>query len=207
MKELILASASPRRKQLLEMVGYPFTVAVSDAAEETDKTQPGEIVMDLSYQKARAVAAQTDLKPGTLILGADTIVVQDGEVLGKPLDEADAARMIRMLAGRSHSVFTGVTLLEAGDGPAGEPFLVRSRFFRETVVFVHAMSEEEIHAYLLTGEAYDKAGAYGIQGAFGVYVDRIEGDYNNVVGLPVSAVYQALRETGIFARDSGEQEK
>ena len=188
MKEIILASGSPRRRELLEQIHISFEVHVSEAEETVTQTDPGRIVEELSLKKAGAVAAE--LGQG-IILGADTIVWQDGEVLGKPKDREDARRMIRELQGRSHSVFTGVTIIRKGV-PGKEDRTLS--FHRETVVSVHAMEEDEIEDYLETGEAFDKAGAYGIQGAFAAYVDKVEGDYHTVVGLPVSAVYQALRE-------------
>ena len=189
---LILASGSPRRKELLTLLGVPFRVIKSDAPEIITQQEPGRIVEELSWQKARAVADTID---DGIILGADTIVWQDGQVLGKPEDRQDAYRMLDALQGASHSVFTGVTLLIRKNGQdAGE-----RQFFEETIVHVHEMSAKEIEAYLDTGEAFDKAGSYGIQGPFAAYVDRIEGDYQNVVGLPVAALYQALKclaETG-----------
>jgi len=177
------------------MIGIPFRVDVKETAEYTAQTEPGAMVMDLSLLKAAAVAA--DEEEGCIILGADTIVWQDQKALGKPADREEARQMILMLQGREHSVFTGVTLLEKQCASAAG-YRILNRFFCETKVWVHRMSDEEIDAYLDTGEAYDKAGAYGIQGAFGIFVDRIEGDYNNVVGLPVAGVYQALREAGIM---------
>ena len=186
MKKIILASKSPRRRQLMEMTGLPFDVIVSEAPEDTDKTHPGEIVMDLSFHKAAAVAEKINKSEECLIIGADTIVWLDGRALGKPADRQEARQMIKALQGREHSVFTGVSIL---DGRR-----TASRFYCETKVRVHEMSPQEIEDYLDTGEAYDKAGAYGIQGAFGLYVDSIEGDYNNVVGLPVAALYQELKK-------------
>ena len=188
MEKIILASGSPRRRELLEQIHIPFEVHVSEAEETVTQTHPGKIVEELSLKKAGAVAEE--IKQG-IILGADTIVWQDGEVLGKPKDREDARRMIRELQGRSHSVFTGVTIIRKGV-PGKEDRTLS--FHRETVVSVHAMEEDEIEDYLETGEAFDKAGAYGIQGAFAAYVDKVEGDYHTVVGLPVSAVSQALRE-------------
>ena len=188
MEKIILASGSPRRRELLEQIGIPFEVHISEAEETVTQTQPGRIVEELSLKKALAVAEETEQG---IILGADTIVWQDDEVLGKPRDREDAKRMIRELQGRGHSVFTGVTIIRKGM-PGKEDRTIS--FHRETRVFVHTMEEDEIEAYLETGEAFDKAGAYGIQGAFAAYVDKVEGDYHTVVGLPVSAVYQALRE-------------
>ena len=187
MEKIILASGSPRRRELLEQIGIPFEVKVSEADEAISQADPGRLVEELSYRKAKAVA---DKEAQGTVLGADTIVWQDGEVLGKPADRADAHRMIQELQGREHSVFTGVTIIRKGVPGKSDQ---KISFHRETKVFVHQMEEEEIEAYLNTGEAFDKAGAYGIQGAFAAYVDRVEGDYQTVVGLPVSAVYQALR--------------
>lgn len=192
MEEVILASGSPRRRELLEQIGVPFRVCKSGAQERITKTGPSEIVLELSAQKAQAVA---DAVESGIILGADTIVAVDGEILGKPADRADAGRMLEKLQGRAHSVFTGVTLIKKTGRTNGSVMreCVRS-FYRETRVCVHAMSRDEIEAYLDTGDPFDKAGSYGIQGPFAAFVDCIEGDYNNVVGLPAAAVYQALKE-------------
>ena len=204
MEDIILASGSPRRKELLTLIGVPFRVVKSDAPEVITQTAPGKIVEELSEQKAHAVLMQLeDEDRGKTVLGADTIVVLDGEVLGKPKDREDAKRMLLHLQGKAHSVFTGVTLLRLKNGPsdsgaasheaAGEGQIQKLSFFRETKVFVHAMSDAEIEAYLDTGDPFDKAGSYGIQGPFAAFVDGIEGDYQTVVGLPVAAVYQALK--------------
>ena len=185
MEEIILASGSPRRKELLTLIGVPFRVVKSDAPEVITQTAPGKIVEELSEQKAHAVLMQLeDEDRGKIVLGADTIVVLDGEVLGKPKDREDAKRMLLHLQGKAHSVFTGVTLLRR---------IQKISFFRETKVFVHAMNDTEIETYLDTGDPFDKAGSYGIQGPFAAFVDGIEGDYQTVVGLPVAAVYQALK--------------
>lgn len=186
MRKIILASGSPRRKELLAQIGIPFQVIKSNAEEKITKTVPEEIVKDLSLQKAADVAQQ--LQEG-IILGADTIVCLDGEIMGKPKDRNDAFQMLERLQGRSHSVFTGVTLMRK---IPGEEMKIRS-FAVETRVKIHEMCREEIEAYLDTGDPFDKAGSYGIQGPFAAYVDGIEGDYNNVVGLPVAAVYQELK--------------
>ena len=185
MEEIILASGSPRRRELLTQIGVPFRVIKSDAPEVTTKTEPGEMAMELSCHKAGAAAGQVSRG---IILGADTIVWLDGKPLGKPEDRADAKQMLERLQGRSHEVYTGVTLIRK----EGQQQTCDS-FFCRTVVHVHAMSDAEIEAYLDTGDPFDKAGSYGIQGPFAAYVDGIEGDYQNVVGLPVSAVYQKLK--------------
>lgn len=186
MRTIILASGSPRRRELLEQIGIPFQVIKSDAKEVITKSDPAEVVLELSAQKAEAVAETVE---EGIILGADTIVALDGKILGKPAGRDHARCMLMQLQGRAHSVFTGVTLIRKQAGSAE----ARS-FFRETTVHIHSMSGEEIEAYLDTGDAFDKAGSYGIQGPFAAYVDGIEGDYSNVVGLPVSAVYQELKE-------------
>ena len=183
---LILASGSPRRKELLSLLGIPFTILCTNTPEKVTKTDPAGIVEELSLQKACAAAEQ--ISEGC-VLGADTVVAADQEVLGKPADPEDARRMLRKLSGRGHEVYTGVTLLKK----EGEKQTVRT-FHCRTVVHVHAMSEEEIEDYIRTGDPFDKAGSYGIQGPFAAFVDGIEGDYQNVVGLPVSLVYRELKK-------------
>ncbi len=197
--KLVLASASPRRRQLMEQVGLEFEVWPSNAEEVITKTAPGEICVELSKQKAMDVAAQIrkynedhpDITTGTdlIVTGADTIVVLDGNVLGKPKDEDDAVRMLKLLSGKTHSVFTGVTFVFMDrDGRAGE-----HSFFEETKVTFYPLDDEEIEVYVRSGDAADKAGAYGIQTGSAVFVKAIEGDYNNVVGLPVAAILQELK--------------
>ncbi len=197
MQKIILASGSPRRKELLGLIGISYEVHKSDADETVTATEPEEIVKELSARKAWDVVekirrGKLEVSPefasGT-VLGADTIVWKDGRLLGKPADRADAARMLRFLQGEEHQVYTGVTLIGLDrETEDADSFAVR------TNVFVHAMNEAEIEAYLDTGDAFDKAGSYGIQGPFAAFVDRIEGDYQNVVGLPVCAVYHRLMQ-------------
>lgn len=182
MERIILASGSPRRKELLTQVGIPFEVVVSRAEEIITKKDPGEIVKELSRCKAEAVAR---LYPKRIVLGADTIVVCEQEVLGKPKNEEDALRMIRLLQGRTHQVYTGVTLM------CQERLI---SFQERADVQVVAMTEEEIEEYIRTGETSDKAGAYAIQGYFAKYISRIEGDYYTIMGLPVCRVYQELKK-------------
>lgn len=186
MKRIILASASPRRRELLRQIGLAFEVIPSRAEEIITGDSPADVAEGLSGQKAEDVAAS--IGEG-IVIGADTIVWQDGCILGKPGSREDARRMLRRLQGNTHSVFTGVTVLVKNAQGT-----VRRTFSCETKVHVFPMSEEETEKYLDTGEAMDKAGAYGIQGAFAAWVESIEGDYNNVVGLPVSALYQVLKE-------------
>lgn len=189
MARIILASGSPRRKELLEQIGLEFEVIPAAGEEKVTGKQASEVVEELSRQKAEEVAGKVE-EPCAVILGADTVVCQDGQIMGKPKNRADAREMIGRLQGRSHSVFTGVTILVKE--PQKET--VYHTFSCETKVHVYPMEKEEIEDYLDTGEAMDKAGAYGIQGRFAAWVRSIEGDYNNVVGLPVSAVWQVLKK-------------
>ena len=181
--KLILASASPRRHELLTAAGLPHTVLTADTDESLPNgILPHEAVEMLSLKKARAVLP---LAPdGAIILAADTVVALDGAILGKPKDEADAKRMLESLSGREHHVYTGVTLL-CGDHAVTA--------HAKTAVHMRKIAEEEISAYIATGEPMDKAGAYGIQGRASLFVTGIEGDYANVVGLPLSLVGEILR--------------
>lgn len=180
---LILASASPRRSELLRKARMVFRVEPAHVPEERATGEdPKGYATRLARDKARAIAPKY---PNDFVLGADTIVIAGSQVLEKPADEADAARMIRLLAGRTHEVTTGVCLC----GPNID--LVEAETTRVTVA---AMSEEEISEYIHTGEPMDKAGAYGIQGMFSRWVTGIEGDYFNVVGLPIARVYRMTRQ-------------
>lgn len=196
-RKVILGSASPRRRELLAQIGARFEVRTSGREEVYHSTVPEEIVRELAIMKAENVAEDLADEQGrtpedTIVIGADTIVVLDGKILGKPKDEKDAADMIRALQGRSHEVYTGVAILDY-DAQGEKNVSVHAV---GTKVYVNPMDEAEISAYIDTGEPMDKAGAYGIQGRFAAYIDRIEGDYYNVVGLPVSYVYQALKRLG-----------
>ena len=208
MKQIILASASPRRKELLEQIGLEFEIVPAKGEEIITKTAPDAIVMELSGQKAREVAAMVKdyqethreiMTPqDTLVIGADTVVAAENEdgvmqILGKPKDEADAYRMLSMLSGKAHAVYTGVTFIFLDkSGKAGE-----YSFYEKTKVHMRKMSDLEINRYIATGEPMDKAGAYGIQGKCAIYIEKIDGDYNNVVGLPISAIYHELQKLGI----------
>lgn len=203
MSQIILASASPRRKELLEQIGLEFEICPAKGEEVITKTIPEEVVMELSKQKAEEVAAMVSsfgenhkeitTPSDILVIGADTVVAFDGKILGKPVDEVDAKRMLMMLSGNTHSVFTGVTLvLIDKTGRAGE--LV---FYEKTDVKMHAMTETEIDRYIATAEPMDKAGSYGIQGKCAIHIEKIDGDYNNVVGLPIARIYQELKNIGI----------
>ena len=176
----ILASKSPRRREILEMLGVKFEVITSEADESSDITDPYKLVEELSLRKGLAVrdaliAEGRDLSD-TVIISADTVVAIDGEILGKPHDEEDARRMLRLYSGRAHEVLSGVCLIK------GETVAVSHEV---TLVEFDVMSEEEIRSYVRTNAPYDKAGAYAIQGAASAYIRGIRGDYFNVVGLPV----------------------
>lgn len=190
--EIILASASPRRRELLAQIGFNFQVMISDVEEIVTKTSPVEVVEELSRQKAEAVLESLPNEYGqqeVLVIGADTVVAYGGQILGKPENREHATKMLQMLQGASHEVYTGVTLFHRS--VTGE---VEHRTFHEaTKVEFYAMSEAEIETYVSTSDCDDKAGAYGIQGFCARYIKGIEGDYNNVVGLPVGRLYQEAK--------------
>ena len=179
--QLILASASPRRRELLGLLGIPFVVRAADIDETMDPQKPPfDEVARVSRQKAAAVARE----PGDVVVAADTIVVCDGIVLGKPRDPEDACRMLRLLSGRSHQVMTGCTVLRDG----------QAKIFPEvTDIHFRPLSEGEIRRYVQTGEPMDKAGAYGIQGGAALFCEKLSGDYYNVMGLPVCRLQQTLK--------------
>ena len=192
----VLASGSPRRKELLAKTGLKFSVVVSGGEEKAETSDPAETVEKLSLDKASAVAdlLQAEKEP-QLIIGADTVVACDGEILGKPSDREDAFRMLWKLQGQTHQVYTGVTLL------LKKKHTWQAHTFSEkTDVQFYPVSREELLAYIETGEPMDKAGSYGIQGGFGIYVKGICGDYNNVVGLPVGRLVYELKKLGIDIR-------
>jgi len=185
--KIILASKSPRRKELLSQVGYTYECVVSEKEENTDAVQPSDVVKELSQQKAEDVCAK--MEEDCLVIGADTIVAKDSEIFGKPKDTEDAKRMLSALQGREHSVWTGVTLIYLRDGKKKKKV-----FAEETKVHMYSMSEQEIEEYIRTKEPEDKAGAYAIQGYAAKFIKKIDGDYNNVVGLPVARIYQELKK-------------
>ena len=204
MKKLILASASPRRRELLEQIGLEPEVVIAHADEQTDITKPDKMVEELAERKCLASAGflENSVSPDKeyYVLGADTVVVCEEKILGKPKDPEDAVNMLRFLQGRTHRVYTGVCLLHMtvdDEIPAGDPEQKRV-FSVFTEVSVDPMTEEEIRIYVNTGEPMDKAGAYGIQGQFARHTGSIRGEYANVVGLPVYAVYKALRELHFY---------
>lgn len=194
--KVVLASASPRRKELLEQIGIVPIVIPSEVEEEICSKEPSQVIMELSRQKAewtkeryeeqrKEVEDNMQSKEGeTIVIGADTVVYSEGKILGKPQGENQAAEMLRELQGKSHFVYTGVTLIRGKK---------KRTFFEQTEVKVSPMTDEEIQEYIASKESLDKAGAYGIQGRFAAYIEGIRGSYTNVVGLPVGRVYQELK--------------
>ncbi len=203
MSQMILASASPRRKELLEQIGAEFVICPAKGEEVITETDPSAVVMELSRQKAEEVASgvltynerHADLATpqDILVIGADTVVAYENQILGKPKDEEDARRMLTMLSGKMHSVYTGVTFVFIDkEGRTGEHC-----FFEKTDVCMYPLKEDEIERYIQSGDPMDKAGSYGIQGRFAIHIKEIRGDYNNVVGLPVARLYQELQKLGV----------
>lgn len=203
MYQFILASGSPRRKELLSQIGISYKVLPSTVEEKITKEGPGEVVEELSLQKALDVADKVagnhregkkelgvEAEGPFIVLGADTIVAFQNEIMGKPKDEDDAVRMIKHLAGNIHQVYTGVTIIQCGGGCEREIIT----FHEKTDVEMFEMSEKEIKEYVASKEPLDKAGAYAIQGLCAKYIKGIQGDYNNVVGLPVGRVWQVLKK-------------
>jgi septum formation protein len=188
MRKIILASASPRRKELLEKIGLKFEVEPSNYAEDMhSRLSPDELARAISLGKARAVARK---HKNAIVIAADTFIVFGGKIMGKPNTEAEARKMLMALRGKSHSVITGFTILDTEENKV----LTKSV---ETVIHIKKLTPEEIDGYVKSKEPLDKAGAYAIQGLGSVIVERIEGDYFNVMGLPLSALAESLTEFGI----------
>lgn len=182
--KIVLASQSPRRRQLLGQMGLEFTTQSPEIDEAAFQGRDArDLVQILSREKARWIAGQVD--PETLVIGADTVVVRDGEILGKPKGEEEARAMLASLSGRTHQVCTGVTVCR------GDKVLTQ---VEETQVTFRPLTDQEIRQYVSTGEPMDKAGAYGVQGFFARYIKGLKGSYANVMGLPVSRLYQELKE-------------
>lgn len=198
MAKYILASGSPRRKDLLGQIGISFEIMVANGEEIVTKTLPSDIVEELSLMKATEVAdryeAEYTVNRPTVVIGADTIVALGTEIMGKPKDEADAVRMLKKLQNNTHQVYTGVTLIIIGDGDRRV-----IRFHEKTDVLMYPMTDAQIQAYVDTKDPMDKAGSYGIQGRCAAYIKGIVGDYNNVVGLPVGRLYQELAGQGLIS--------
>lgn len=193
MNELILASKSPRRIELIERLGVKYRIQSEEIDETFDPKYTVEAnVMAVALKKAEAVFSKLDDNPERVVLGVDTIVVHNGEVLTKPLDRKEAIRMIQSFSGNTHRVISGVALISNSK---------KFSFNEESYVTFIKLSEEEIEAYCNTNEPYDKAGAYGIQGIAGSFVSSIEGCYYNIMGFPLSSIYQALRDEFGFMFD------
>lgn len=189
-RQFVLASASPRRRELIRQIGLEAEVIPSLIEETLTQTRPDLAVEELSRQKALDVAA--GMAPGTVVIGADTVVALGDEIFGKPKSQREAGDMLFALQGKTHQVYTGVTLVICGRVNETVTFSAC------TQVHLYPMSEQEIAAYVSSGDPLDKAGAYGIQGPFAAYVKGITGDYNNVVGLPVGRLYQEMKRLGVW---------
>jgi len=216
--EIILASGSPRRRELLTQAGLIFRVMTADTDETTEVSEPAGIVEELSRRKAMGVyeamkeqglldTAGAGYGGRAVIVAADTVVSVDGMILGKPGDARRAAEMLRSLSGRTHSVYTGVTLVYMDKGIINAGRVIT--FSERTGVSFYPLSDEEIEEYIATGEPMDKAGAYGIQGLGAELVEKIDGDYNNVVGLPLARVLRELKRpgtAGVYQEDGVERQ-
>lgn len=190
--KVILASASPRRRELLGQICPEFECIPSKKEEKTTRTLPEEVVCELSKQKAEDIENQIEKEAELLIIGSDTVVAYGDRIMGKPQDEADACRMLSELQDKEHKVCTGVTLILYRGGERKEIT------FAETAdVWMYPMSDAQIRAYVATGEPMDKAGAYAIQGKCAVYIRKVSGEYHTVVGLPIARIYQELLKEGI----------
>ena len=188
MKTIILASASPRRKELLEKIGLRFKVEPSNYAEDIPSgLEPHELAQKISLDKAKVVASKHQ---NVIVIAADTFVVFGGQILGKPHTEKEARKMLKAISGKSHSVITGFSIIDTSKNRT----LSKSV---ETKIYIRKLTSAEIDAYVKSKEPLDKAGAYAIQGLGAVFVEKIEGDYFNVIGLPLSALTEALKEFGI----------
>lgn len=192
MNKIILASASPRRRELLTQIGLEFEVIPSKIEEKSHSLIPWEMVLELSGMKAMDVygSLTRQKRLEALVTGADTVVSLESKILGKPGSRGEAVDMLALLQGRTHQVYTGVTVLYLKEG---EESPSKISFYEKTDVTMYPMSEEEITAYADTGEPMDKAGAYGIQGRCAAYIKEIRGDYYNVVGLPIGRLYQEIK--------------
>lgn len=185
---IILASASPRRKELMALAGYEFEIKVSKKEEKYTSTSPDEIVKELSLLKAEDIAGQEEQK-NLIVIGADTVVAHEGTILGKPRSKEHAYQMIKSFQGDKHQVYTGVAILKFDE--EGKKTVINHAV--KTDVYVNAMTDDEIWSYIERDNVLDKAGAYGIQSGFSIHIEKIEGDYFNVVGLPISFIYEALK--------------
>ncbi|HKL99187.1 MAG TPA: Maf family protein [Mobilitalea sp.] len=194
MYRVILASESPRRKEIMDIMGIPYETMPANVLEVVAETDPADMVQALAAKKAKHIAAKMDRPAGEyIIIGADTMVFYQGNALGKPKDSEDAVQMLSMLSGHIHEVITGVYII------------IRSKYGNDkdisfavsTKVTVQPLTMEQIEAYVATGEPFDKAGSYAIQGKFGIFIKEITGDYYNIVGFPIAKIYEKLLEEGI----------
>lgn len=190
MYTIVLASGSPRRKEILEQAGVKFQVIPSQKEEQITSTDPEEVVKELALCKAQDIA--DSLTGNIIVIGADTVVVNAGNILGKPSDELDAVNMIMNLQGHSHNVYTGVCIIVKTENQETQI----CQFAENTKVMVADIEKEEAMSYVLTGEPMDKAGAYAIQGKFAKYICGIEGDYYNVVGFPIARFREEMKKLG-----------
>lgn len=188
-KKIILASASPRRRELMQQAGYEFEVQVSHKEETYISETPDDIVKELALLKARDIAEQNEAK-NLVVIGADTVVAYQGAILGKPSSKEDAFAMIQSFQGDKHQVYTGVAILSYDE--EGNETVVNHAV--KTDVYVNSMTDEEIWKYIESDNVMDKAGSYGIQSGFAIHIEKIEGDYFNVVGLPISYIYNILKD-------------
>lgn len=188
MKKIILASASPRRKELMEQMGLEFDICPASGEEVIKSENPADAAKELSLQKTSEIAAQSE--EDAIVIGADTIVVFENKIMGKPRSEKDAFHMLTLLQGKTHSVYTGVSLVRIRDKKT-------VTFAEETKVTLYPVDAETIRNYIKTKEPMDKAGAYAIQGSFAVHIQKIYGEYSNVVGLPVARLYHELKKFGL----------
>lgn len=188
-KKIILASASPRRRELMQQAGYEFEIQVSHKEEAYTSEMPDEIVKELALLKANDIAGQNE-KKDLVVIGADTVVAYQGAILGKPKSKEDAFAMIQSFRGDKHQVYTGVAILSY-DGEGNETIVNHAV---KTDVYVNTMTDHEIWKYIESDNVMDKAGSYGIQSGFAIHIEKIEGDYFNVVGLPISYIYNVLKD-------------
>ena len=194
--KIILASKSPRRREILQNLGIEFEIITADTDESSEIREPSELVSCLALRKGEAVAraiendAENVEKERILVISSDTLVAVDGEILGKPSDLSDAKRMLRKIKGRAHSVYSGIAITELVDGKINKSFASAER----TDVYFADMSDGEIELYVNTEKVLDKAGAYAIQGVASAWIEKIDGDYFNVVGLPVRRLFKVLSE-------------
>ncbi len=190
--QIVLASQSPRRSELLKQLGLDFVIKTSDVDESNSRgLKASELVQYLAFEKARVIAEDSSLNRETIVIGADTVVVREGSILGKPRDREDAFNMLKRLSGNWHEVMTGVAVIDINS-------FRYDKSIETTRVKMKELKDETINAYIDSGEPLDKAGAYGIQGLGAVLIDRIEGCYFNVVGLPISKLCDTLRNYGVY---------